>query len=58
MHSETGYNRTGRNLALSLRRQPVDWFNNRRLLKPIGHIPPAEAEQRYHAELATGHAAA
>jgi hypothetical protein len=23
----------------------VDWFNNRRLLEPIGHIPPAEAEQ-------------
>jgi len=25
----------------------VDWFNNRRLLEPIGNIPPAEAEQRY-----------
>lgn len=23
----------------------VDWFNNRRLLEPIGNIPPAEAEQ-------------
>jgi transposase InsO family protein len=22
----------------------VDWFNNRRLLGPIGNIPPAEAE--------------
>jgi len=22
----------------------VDWFNNRRLLEPIGGIPPAEAE--------------
>ena len=22
----------------------VDWFNNRRLLQPIGNIPPAEAE--------------
>jgi putative transposase len=21
----------------------VDWFNNRRLLEPIGNIPPAEA---------------
>jgi transposase InsO family protein len=30
----------------------VDWFNNRRLLAPIGHIPPAEAEERYHASLA------
>ena len=28
----------------------VDWFNNRRLLEPIGTIPPAEAETRYHAE--------
>ena len=25
----------------------VDWFNNRRLLAPIGYIPPAEAEERY-----------
>jgi putative transposase len=31
----------------------VDWFNNRRLLQPIGNIPPAEAEERYYAELAT-----
>jgi putative transposase len=29
----------------------VDWFNNRRLLAPIGNIPPAEAEQRYYAML-------
>jgi putative transposase len=27
----------------------VDWFNNRRLLEPIGNIPPAEAEARYEA---------
>jgi transposase InsO family protein len=27
----------------------VDWFNHRRLLEPIGNIPPAEAEQRYFA---------
>jgi transposase InsO family protein len=27
----------------------VDWFNNRRLLEPIGFIPPAEAEERYFA---------
>jgi putative transposase len=26
----------------------VDWYNNRRLLEPIGNIPPAEAEARYH----------
>src|SRR5277367_5782277 len=29
----------------------VDWFNNRRLLEPIGFIPPAEAEERYFARL-------
>ena len=29
----------------------VDWFNNRRLLKPIGNIPPAEAEAAYYAQL-------
>ena len=29
----------------------VDWFNNRRLLEPIGHIPPAEAEANYYAAL-------
>ena len=26
----------------------VDWFNNRRLLEPIGNIPPAEYEQEYY----------
>jgi len=29
----------------------VDWFNHRRLLEPIGNIPPAEAEDRYYAIL-------
>lgn len=29
----------------------VDWFNNKRLLQPIGNIPPVEAEQRYYARL-------
>jgi len=29
----------------------VDWFNHRRLMGPIGNIPPAEAEQRYYASL-------
>ncbi len=28
----------------------VDWFNNRRLLEPIGNIPPAEAETRFYAQ--------
>ena len=27
----------------------VDWFNNRRIMEPIGNIPPAEAEERYYA---------
>ncbi len=26
----------------------VDWFNNRRLLEPIGHVPPAELEEAYY----------
>jgi transposase InsO family protein len=29
----------------------VDWFNNRRLLEPIGNIPPVEAEARFYAML-------
>jgi len=29
----------------------VDWFNNRRLLEPIGNIPPVEAEARFYALL-------
>src|SRR5580693_4431544 len=29
----------------------VDWFNHRRLLEPIGNIPPAEAEAAYYAQL-------
>jgi putative transposase len=28
----------------------VDWFNNRRLLQPIGDIPPAEFEANYYEE--------
>ncbi len=27
----------------------VDWFNMRRLLEPIGYVPPAEYEARYYA---------
>ena len=29
----------------------VDWFNTRRLLEPIGHVPPAEAEVRYYEQV-------
>jgi putative transposase len=29
----------------------VDWFNHRRLLEPIGNVPPAEAEARYYAQV-------
>lgn len=28
----------------------VDWFNQRRLLEPIGNIPPAEAEAAYYSQ--------
>ena len=31
----------------------VDWLNNRRLLAPIGYIPPSEAEQWYYAQFNT-----
>jgi transposase InsO family protein len=26
----------------------VDWFNTRRLLEPIGYVPPTEYEARYY----------
>ena len=26
----------------------VDWFNNRRLLEPLGYVPPAEFEAAYY----------
>ena len=29
----------------------VDWFNNRRLLEPIGNIPPTEAEANFYVAL-------
>ena len=31
----------------------VDWFNNRRLLEPIGNVPPAEAEAAFYAAMET-----
>jgi hypothetical protein len=29
----------------------VDWFNKRRLLEPMGYVPPAEYEARYYEQL-------
>ena len=29
----------------------VDWFNHRRLLEPIGNVPPAEAEALHYAQI-------
>jgi transposase InsO family protein len=31
----------------------ADWYNNRRLLGPIGYVPPAEAEEVFYANLKT-----
>jgi len=31
----------------------VDWFNTRRLLEPIGYVPPAEYEAQYYEALAS-----
>ena len=31
----------------------VSWFNHRRLLEPIGYVPPAEAESHYYRQLAS-----
>jgi putative transposase len=28
----------------------VDWFNHRRLVEPIGHIPPADLEEMFYRE--------
>jgi transposase InsO family protein len=30
----------------------VDWFNTRRLLEPIGYVPPVEYEAAYHQQQA------
>ena len=37
--------------ALWSRTKWVDWFNNRRLLEPIGNVPPAEYEMMYYRQL-------
>jgi transposase InsO family protein len=31
----------------------VDWFNNRRLLEPLGYVPPAEFEAAYYRSQST-----
>ncbi len=36
----------------------VDWFNNRRLMEPIGNVPPAEAEAAFRPALETRNVAA
>ena len=33
--------------------QWVSWFNNHRLMEPLGYIPPAEAEANYYRQLAS-----
>ena len=29
----------------------IDWFNTRRLLEPIGYVPPVECEARYYEQV-------
>jgi putative transposase len=31
----------------------VDWFDNRRLLEPLGYVPPAEFEAAYYRSQST-----
>lgn len=38
--------------------QWIEWYNNRRLLAPIGYVPPAEGERAYFAALNTNEQAA
>ncbi|MFS1524512.1 integrase core domain-containing protein, partial [Microbulbifer sp. 2304DJ12-6] len=35
----------------------VDWFNHRRILRPIGDIPPAEYEKLYYQQAESAQAA-
>ena len=35
----------------------VDWFNNRRLMETIGHVPPAELESEYYEQQRSAKAA-
>ncbi|HGE5910733.1 TPA: integrase core domain-containing protein, partial [Escherichia coli] len=36
----------------------VDWYNNRRLLERLGHIPPTETEKAYYASIGNNDLAA
>ena len=40
-------------MQASITGEQVDWYNNRRLLGPIGYITPAEAEEAFYANLNT-----
>ncbi|BBJ69881.1 transposase (plasmid) [Enterobacter sp. 18A13] len=48
IHRQSWKNRTEVELATLTW---VEWYNNRRLLGRLGHIPPAEAEQAYYASI-------
>ena len=48
IHRKSWKNRAEVELATLTR---VDWYNNRRLLGRLGHIPPAEAEKAYYASI-------
>ena len=43
----------GQRMQASLTGLEEDWFNNRRLLEPIGNIPPAEADEAFSANFNT-----
>ena len=36
---------------ISVQTDHMTWFNNKRLLEPIGDIPPIELEQAYYEQL-------
>ncbi|GDT20783.1 transposase [Escherichia coli] len=55
IHRKRWKNRTEEELATLMW---VDWYNNRRLLERLGHIPPAEAEKAYYASIGNNDLAA
>ena len=46
IHRQTSWHRREDVELAALKR--VDWFNNCRLLEPIGNVPPAEKEAAYY----------